>query len=163
MATPEQIEAHFQQLDWPFSRKEDNLWESGYSGSNVRFRYFVRLTPNWLYVTYLFPVAIRPECRAAMYEHCLRMCFTMNAAKVMLDDDDDLTITVEYPAENLDVARFESAMRNVCWAVDRFFVELVNVATNPAAVSSLGPASASKRFTTLPLDAKTWGERHTDN
>ena len=62
--TPEQIEEYFKQLDWPFIRKEGNLWDSGYNGNNFRFRFFVRLTDNWLYVTWLFPVAIHDDCRA---------------------------------------------------------------------------------------------------
>ena len=137
--TPEQIEQYFKDLDWPFIRKEGNLWDSGYNGNNFRFRYFVRLTENWLYVTWLFPVAIHDDCRNNLYEHCLRMCYTMNGAKVMLDGDNDLTITVEYPSEYIQVDEFESAMRNVCWNVDRFFLEMAKLATEPDAVSSLKP------------------------
>ena len=165
--TPEQIEEFFHELDWPFVRKEDNLWDTGYRGSNLRFRFFVRLTESWLYVTWLFPVAIRDDCRFNVYEHCLRMCHHMHAAKVMLDGDDDLIITVEYPADNLDLDRFESAIRNVCWNVDRYFMELTRLATDPAAVSSLRPGGDAvappSRFTPLPLDPKTWGGRQTDN
>src|SRR5215212_2372522 len=137
--TPEQIEQYFKELDWPFIRKEGNLWDSGYNGNNFRFRFFVRLTENWLYVTWLFPVAIHEDCRANIYEHCLRMCYTMNGAKVMLDNDDDLTLTVEYPSESIQVDEFESALRNVCWNVDRFFLEMANLATNPSLVSTLKP------------------------
>ena len=63
--TPEQVEDYFKQLEWPFIRKEGNLWDSGYNGNNFRFRFFVRLTENWLYVTWLFPVAIHDDCRAS--------------------------------------------------------------------------------------------------
>jgi uncharacterized membrane protein YgcG len=140
--TPEQIEDYFKQLDWPFVKKEEKLWDSGYNGNNLRFRFYVRLTDNWLYVTWLFPIAIQESCRANVYEHSLRMCYTMNGAKIMLDNDNDLTLTVEYPAPNLQVEEFESALRGVCWNVDQFFLELTKLATDPTAVSSLRPKPA---------------------
>jgi uncharacterized membrane protein YgcG len=140
--TPEQIEDYFKQLDWPFVKKEEKLWDSGYNGNNLRFRFYVRLTDNWLYVTWLFPIAIQESCRANIYEHTLRMCYTMNGAKVMLDNDNDLTLTVEYPAPNLQVEEFESALRGVCWNVDQFFLEMTKLATDPTAVSSLRPKPA---------------------
>ena len=137
--TPEQVEEYFKQLDWPFIRKDERLWDSGYNGNNYRFRFFVRVVESWMYVTWLFPIAIRDECRANIYEHCLRMGYTMNGAKVMLDNDIDLTLTVEYPADNVSVEEFESALRNVCWNVDKFFMEMARLATDPNAVSSLRP------------------------
>jgi hypothetical protein len=137
--TPEQIEDYFKQLDWPFVKKEEKLWDSGYNGNNLRFRFYVRLTDNWLYVTWLFPIAIHDDCRANLYEHVLRMCYTMNGAKVMLDNDNDLTLTIEYPAANVQVEEFESALRGVCWNVDQFFLEMTRLATDPTAVSSLHP------------------------
>jgi uncharacterized membrane protein YgcG len=140
--TPEQIEDYFKQLDWPFVKKEEKLWDSGYNGNNLRFRFYVRLTDNWLYVTWLFPIAIHEDCRANIYEHTLRMCYTMNGAKVMLDNDNDLTLTVEYPAANIQVEEFESALRGVCWNVDQFFLEMTKLATDPSAVSSLRPKPA---------------------
>ena len=73
------------------------------------------------------------------------MCYTMNGVKVMLDNDNDLTLTVEYPSESIQVDEFESALRNVCWNVDRFFLEMANLATNPSAVSSLKPKTRRQR------------------
>ena len=145
--TPEQIEDYFKQLDWPFIRKEEKLWDSGYNGHNYRFRFFVRLTDNWLYVTWLFPVAIRDECRANLYEHCLRMCYTMNGAKVMLDNDNDLTLTVEYPSTNVQVEEYESALYSVCRNVDQFFLEMTRLATDPTVVSSLKPKAEDESGT----------------
>lgn len=70
------------------------------------------------------------------------MCYTMNGAKIMLDNDNDLTLTVEYPAPNLQVEEFESALRGVCWNVDQFFLEMTRLATDPSVVSSLRPKPA---------------------
>ncbi len=148
--TPEQIEDYFKQLDWPFVKKEEKLWDSGYNGNNLRFRFFVRLTDNWLYVTWLFPIAIQEACRANIYEHTLRMCYTMNGAKLMLDNDNDLTLTVEYPAANVQVEEFESALRGVCWNVDQYFLEMTKLATDPSTVSSLRPKAEGGDASTPP-------------
>ena len=137
--TPEQIDEYFHKLDWPFSKREPTLWDSGYVGTHYRVRFVVRLTDRWCYVNALLPVKVQPDCRANLYEHALRLNYSMNGAKLYLDNDDDLTLAMEIPAADISVDEFESALYGVCTNADRQFIELIRLATDPTAVSSLKP------------------------
>ena len=141
MATPEQIDEYFQKLDWPFSKREPTLWDSGYVGENFRVRFVVRLTERWLYVNALLPAKIRPECRNNLFEHLLRLNYSLNGVKLYLDNDEDVTMAIEILAADVSVDEFEGALYAVCSNADRHFVELIRMATDPNAVSSLKPGA----------------------
>lgn len=137
--TPEQLDEYFHKLDWPFSKREATLWDSGYVGEHFRVRFVVRLTERWLYVNALLPAKILPECRANLLEHALRLNYILNGAKVYLDNDDDITMAMEMLAADVSLEEFEGALYGVCSNADRHFVELIRLATDPQAVSSLKP------------------------
>src|SRR4051794_6012770 len=140
--TAAQIDEYFKQLDWPFTKREDTLWDSGYAGQNYRVRFTVRLTERWIYVNALVPSKIKPESRANVFEHLLRLNYQMNSAKFYLDNDDDVTLADEIPALDLQVSEFEAALYSVCTNADQHFVEIMYMAQNPNAVSSLKPKPA---------------------
>ena len=136
------IESYFEQLDWPFTRRDEHNWATGYKGEVYTFNFYVRTTDTWLYVYVPFQVNVKPEARSNFLEHVLRLNHRINMAKFMLDDDDDVGLTVEMPSTDLQVGEFEDALRAVCIYADENYVELMNLATNPNAVSSLKPQPA---------------------
>jgi hypothetical protein len=142
--TPEQIDDYFAKLDWPYTKREATLWDSGYVGETYRVRFVVRLTDRWLYVNALLPVKIQAACRANFLEHLARLNFTLNGVKLYLDPDDDITLSMEMLSEDLEVDQFETALYSVCSNADRHFVELIRLATDPNAVSSLKPGAAAE-------------------
>src|SRR6185369_11692019 len=101
--TAEQIDEYFHKLDWPFTKREETLWESGYVGESYRVRFVVRLTDRWLYVNALLPAKIRPDCRVNLYEHLLRLNYVLNGVKLYLDADDDVTLAMEMLSGDLSV------------------------------------------------------------
>ncbi len=137
--TPEQLDEYFHKLDWPFAKREATLWDSGFVGEHFRVRFVVRLTERWLYVNALLPAKLRPECRANLFEHALRLNYVLNGVKLYLDGDDDITLAIEILAGDISLEAFEGALYAVCTNADRHFVELIRVATDPAAVSSQKP------------------------
>lgn len=138
------IEEYFQKLEWPFEKMDDHNWQSGYKGETFTFNFFVRTDENWLYVYAPFPVKIKAEARANMYEHLMRLNYRINMAKFMLDNDGDVGLTVEVPNENMQLSLFEDALRAVCFYMDDSYAELVNLATNAKAESSLKIHPASE-------------------
>jgi hypothetical protein len=134
--TPEQIDEYLKKLDWPYSKREENLWDSGYVGQSYRVRFIIRLTERWMYINALLPVKVRPECRPALYEHLLRLNYLLNGVKLYLDNDDDVTMAMEVVVDGLTVDAFETALYAVCTNADRHFVEMIRLATDPTAVSS---------------------------
>lgn len=137
--TPEQIDEYFAKLDWPYSKREPTLWDSGYVGDSYRVRFIVRLTDRWLYVNALLPVKVQAACRPNLFEHLLRLNYTLNGVKLYLDGDDDVTLSMEIQVADLTLDQFETALYAVCSNADRHFVELIRLATDPSAVSSQKP------------------------
>src|SRR3954471_13833627 len=141
----ETIESYFKQLDWPFQRKDEHNWSTGYKGDVYTFTFFVRTTDDWLYVYVPFnQVRINPAARNNLNEHLLRLNYRRSMTKFMVDDDDDVGLTVEIPYANLQVEEFNDALLACCTYADGNYVELMNIATNPNAVSSLKPQPAQQ-------------------
>ncbi|HMA37439.1 MAG TPA: YbjN domain-containing protein [Chloroflexia bacterium] len=154
---PEQIDEYFAKLDWPYSKRDATLWDSGFVGEHYRVRFIVRLTERWLYVNALLPVKIAPACRHNLFEHLLRLNFTLNGVKLYLDSDDDVTLTMEVLADGITVEEFETALYAVCSNADRHFVELIRLATDPTAVSSQKPGAEPPAAPTAPAPPSNGG------
>ena len=42
----ETIEAYFKQLDWPFQRRDEHNWSTGFKGDTYEFNFYVRTTDD---------------------------------------------------------------------------------------------------------------------
>ena len=131
------IENYFQQLEWPYEQHDEQTWVSGYKGEAYTFSFYVRIDEYWLYVYTPFPANVKVDTRENVLEHLMRLNHRINMAKFVLDDDGEIGLAVEVPNENLSIALFEDALQAVCIYMDENYAELVNLATNPNAVSSL--------------------------
>jgi hypothetical protein len=136
---PETVEDYLKQIDWKATRQDDQNWSTGFRGDNATFTFHIRTTDFWIYFYLPFPVKIQPAARASVIEHLLRLNYQISMAKFLLDTDDDIGLTVELPNAALQVAEFEDAIRAICVYADENYVELVRLATDPSAVSSLKP------------------------
>jgi len=136
---PETVDDFLKQMDWKATRADDNNWSTGFRGDNATFTFHIRTTDAWIYFSLPFPVKIQPAARANIIEHLLRLNYRMSMAKFMLDNDDDLVLTVELPNSRLQVGEFEDAIRAICVYADENYIELVRLATDPSVVSSLKP------------------------
>ena len=67
------IDDFFKQLAWPNEKKDDHNWVTGFKGDNYTFNFSIRTTDTWLYVYAPFPIKVKPEARANLYEHLLRL------------------------------------------------------------------------------------------
>jgi hypothetical protein len=142
---PETVDDFLKQVDWKAVRQDDHNWSTGFRGDNATFNFHIRTTDVWIYFALPFPVKVQPAARANFIEHVLRLNYQMSMAKFMLDNDDDVILTVELPNAALQVGEFEDALRAICVYADENYVELVRLATDPSAVSSLKPKPGPQR------------------
>ena len=133
----ETVEDYFKQLDWPFQRNDEHNWATGYKGDNAEFRFYVRTTDSWFYVLAPFPIKVQPAAANNLYKHLLRLNYNMSMAKFSLDSDEDLILSVELPNDNMQLGEFRDALQAVCYYMDGNYAELVKLATDPNAQSSL--------------------------
>jgi hypothetical protein len=75
MLTADRVEEFLKGDGWPLERVDRNTWRSGFRGDVNSFRFYVRLTDNWIFFTIVpFVVAPRSDDRAReLYRHLLRL------------------------------------------------------------------------------------------
>src|SRR5262245_12446280 len=130
MVTGRIVEEFLAKDGWPFERIDEHTWRSGFRGEVNSFRFFVRLTDNWIFFTIVpFVVAPRSDERALdLYGHLLRLNREMNMAKFAIDDDADVVLTVELPIESLDESEFKDALDALSYYADKHYLEVLNLA-----------------------------------
>src|SRR5256885_4226380 len=124
------VEEFLQKDEWPFERVDANTWRSGFRGDVNSFRFFVRLTENWIFFT-IVPFVVGPKSDAAalqLYRHLLKLNREINMAKFAVDDDLDVVLTVELPIESIDEGEFKDALDALSYYADKHYLDVLTLA-----------------------------------
>jgi hypothetical protein len=99
----ETLEAILAAEDWPFERLDATTWRSGFQAPGPRrIRFFLRLTPDWLFLT-IIPFAVLPDDQDAEYalmRRLLELNRRITLAKFAVEQR-DIVLTVELPTQEL--------------------------------------------------------------
>jgi len=135
MLTTDRVEEFLRGDGWPVERVDRNTWRSGFRGDVNSFRFYVRLTDNWIFFTIVpFVVAPRSDDHVReLYRHLLRLNREINMAKFAIDDDADVVLTVELPTENIDESEFKDALDALSYYADKHYLDVLNLAQQPPA------------------------------
>src|ERR1041385_2803573 len=97
--------------NWPFERLDDITWRSGFRTDKEQFRFFVRLTENWVYLT-IIPFVTLPDDDAMLlklFRRLLELNREITLAKFAIDKR-DVVLTVELPTESLQRSQFKDGL-----------------------------------------------------
>lgn len=138
--TPQQIEQFFDQHEMPYTRDEDDvLWYAEIAAGGEQFEFFVNLDEEegWVYFTInpLVPTP-HPDCLDEFSRHLVRLNYDVTMAKFVLDDEGDVALTVELPAEDLTYAHFAAAIAALSNAASENYDEVLNLSQDATAISS---------------------------
>jgi hypothetical protein len=101
--TDRDLEAALAADGWPCERLDERTWRSAFAASpECRFRFFLRLTDDWLFLT-IIPYATLPEDgvgERALMRRLLELNRSITLAKFALDGR-QIVLTVELPTEDL--------------------------------------------------------------
>jgi Putative bacterial sensory transduction regulator len=150
--TPNTVEKYFGEYGWSFETLEDGIWRTGFKGENGFFTIYLRLTENWLYMS-ISPYVPQPEeerARVHTMEAMLHFNREMNLAKFVLDEDDDVTLTVELPVGALTYPIFAEGLTALAYYADDIYTDLLELAENPNAISRFRSLNGK---TTKPMSA----------
>ncbi len=130
MLNSELVEEFLKTDGWPVERVDKNTWRSGFRGDVNSFRFYVRLTDNWIFFTIVpFVVAPRQDDHAReLYRHLLKLNREINLAKFAIDDDDDVVLTVELPIEEAGDASMKDALEALAYYADRHYLDVLTIA-----------------------------------
>jgi hypothetical protein len=138
--TPHQVEQFFEQHELPYSRAEDDtLWYADIAAAGEQFEFFLGLDDEeeWVYFTINpFVPTPDPDCLDNLSRHLARLNYDVTMAKFVIDDEGDVALTVELPAEGFLYAHFEAALAALSDAASESYDEVLNLSQDATAVSS---------------------------
>jgi hypothetical protein len=101
--TDKSLEEQLAADGWPFERLDATTWRSGFQAASTdRFRFFLRLTRDWLYLT-IVPFITLPEdslVELRVLRRLLMVNREITLAKFALEGR-DVVLTVELPIQDL--------------------------------------------------------------
>ena len=109
--TDAELEKMLRADGWPLERLDETTWRSGFQSGTDRFRFFIRLTKDWLYLT-IIPYAQVPNDQAlelALLRRLLVLNREVTLAKFALDKR-DVVLTVELATEGLSWTHLKDAL-----------------------------------------------------
>ena len=137
---PQDVEQFFDQHELPYTRAEDDtLWYAEIAVGGEQFEFFVNLDEEegWIYFTINpFVPSPDPECLDNLCRHLVRLNYDVTMAKFVIDDEDDVALMVELPAEDLAYSHFAAAIAALSKAAGENYDELSNLSQDATAVSS---------------------------
>jgi hypothetical protein len=129
MTGPE-LEAALAEDKWPFEKLDANTWRSGFrSEGKDPFRFFLRMTQNWLVLT-IVPYVVAPDNDAdslALFRRMLELNREITLAKLAIDKR-DVILTVELPLENLQVSQLKDGLDALVYYANLHHTELSSLA-----------------------------------
>lgn len=138
--TPQHIEQFFDQHKMPCTRAEDDtLWYAEFTAGEEQFEFFVNLDEEkgWVYFTINpFVPTPDPDCLDNLSRHLARVNYDVTMAKFVIDDEGDVALTVELPAEDLTYTHFAAAVAALSNAAGENYDEVLNLSQDATAISS---------------------------
>jgi hypothetical protein len=128
--TDSELEQMLKADGWPLERLDDKTWRSGFQQSgHEKFRFFIRLTKDWLYLTIIPFLAIPDDTglQLALFRRLLVLNREITLAKLALDKR-DVVLTVELATESLTWGQVKDGLDALSFYATKHHEELVKLA-----------------------------------
>ena len=114
------IEGYFDRFGWTFDRVDASTFRTGFSGSHGTYTMLVRVTEHWVVFT-INPLMHEPAAGygSALLKILASANHTVNIAKLGIDPDRDVFITIEMPSEAFSYSQFDDAVSALAHYADQ--------------------------------------------
>ena len=131
--TDKQLEAQLTADGWPFERLDETTWRSGFQApGSERFRFFIRLAKDWVYLT-IIPYVTLPDdalAEATLMRRLLVLNREVTLAKFAIDRR-DVVLTVELPTQDLAASQLKDGLDALSFFATQHHAEVSKLATAP--------------------------------
>lgn len=120
------IPGYFDQYGWRYERREPGIFRTGFVGEAGAWDIWVRATSS-LVLFVISPLVLRPEDTPPgplLLRALLKANNELNLAKLAIDDDEDISLSVELPADGFCYALFADALTAIAHYADEYKVRL---------------------------------------
>jgi hypothetical protein len=126
------LESFFDHYGWIYELLDPTTIKSDFQGERRAFRFFVRISDIWIYFILLpFVNKPKPESKPQLYEYLLKLNYEMDLVKAGVDEDGDVFLAVELPANDLDYEHFSDALDALSYYADKYYLQALNLAMDP--------------------------------
>lgn len=134
------IEEFFEQHNMPCTRAEDDtLWYAEFAVEGESFEFCVNLDEEegWVYFTINpFVPTPDPDCLDNLARHLAHLNYDVTMAKFVIDEEGDVALTVELPAEDMTYVHFAAAVAALTAAAGENYDEVLTLSQDTTAISS---------------------------
>lgn len=119
------IDSYFIEMEWPFDRIDEDLWQTAFEGDIQTHVVFVS-TDEEDWVSFRTKVADgpAPECAVNLYEHLLRLNSLVPLTKFCIMENHDVFAMIDLPTADLDFGEFRTAVLTLVNHVDAYDNEI---------------------------------------
>lgn len=126
------VEQYLKQYGWTYEKPQEQLVVTGFRGKADTFRVFVQVADPWVLLAIApFVPQPAPECRDRFCRFLLRLNYEINLAKIGVDPDGDISLSIELRAEDLRFEDFAIALDALSAYADEYYLTLTNMACDP--------------------------------
>ena len=126
MVVSDALPGYFDQFGWRYDRRHPSEFLTGFSGDNGAWDIWVRVTD--LVVSFsISPYVPRPDdapAGAPLFLAMLKANHELNLAKLGIDTDGDICLSVEMPADDFAYSQFADALMALAHYADEFKARL---------------------------------------
>jgi hypothetical protein len=136
----------FERFEWAAEEVEAGAWRASFTAVSEReYDLYVIVDEEWLHFG-VSPLVtgVEPACRGRLWDTLLRLNQQARLVYFAVDEDDDVNLLVEYPAQDFTYTHFTAALNQLTAAVDFLAEELQRLATDPAYHSPRLPGSTKR-------------------
>jgi hypothetical protein len=128
--TADRMTAYFDNAGWGFERLALDAFRTGFEGENGNYMMLIRVTEFWI----VFSINPYLKRREWDWGSCaLEMLASLNEkiplAKFGIDDDNDISLTVDFPAQDFVETHFRRAILTLGGCADQLIVPLLQICT----------------------------------
>lgn len=116
------IAAWFDSYGWKYVRQDPSVFRTAFTGDTGRYDIWLKVTDTWVYFS-INPYVRKPDGRdhgESTLQLVLRANHEVNLAKFAVDDDGDVLLSVELPAEGFCYAHFCDALTALSHYADHY-------------------------------------------
>ena len=121
MVSSDELIDFFSRYGWQCDRRRHDLFRTGFVGDHGQFEIWVRHADPWLYFT-INPFVDRDgeAHQGPVLDLLLRANHALNMAKFALDNDGDVSLSVELPTEGFGYSQFADALTALSHYADAY-------------------------------------------
>lgn len=117
----EDLVSFFDTYGWKYERREASVYRTGFVGETGHYDIWLKVTEAWVYFA-INPYVPRPPEGHGLetLQALLHANHELNLAKFALDDDGDLSLSVEMPSEDFRYSHFADALTALAHYADDY-------------------------------------------